>query len=100
MTERKRVGMYRWQTASAASPQVQHETYGDHAARSGMAARQRLKLVVQELRKRIRQSASGSKKGVRGVIRNIEAEFGLFASRKLHGLARRIEQKVESIRRS
>jgi hypothetical protein len=100
MTDQKRAGMYRLQTASAGSGQEQHETYGDHAAQSCMAARQRLKLVVQEFRKRIRQSASGSKKGVRGVIKNIEAEVGLLASRKLHSLARRIEQKVEIIRRS
>lgn len=90
---------YRVQTAYAKGRQTRHETYGDHAAGSGMEAKQRLKLVLAEFRKRIRQSVFGSKNGARNMIRHIEAEAGLLASRKLRNLARRIEQKVETIRR-
>ncbi|PKO25225.1 MAG: hypothetical protein CVU35_05180 [Betaproteobacteria bacterium HGW-Betaproteobacteria-8] len=110
MTNRKHVGMYQLQTSAAglagrtessrsrASREPVLETYGDHARASNMAARQRLKLVVQGLRERMRQSAKESKSRARSTMREVGAELGLLTSRKLYRLAQRIERKAQAIR--
>lgn len=112
MTNRKRVGMYQLQASAAgaaneanlpgsssrADKQPMLETYGDHARASNMAARQRLKLIVQGFRQRMRLSAKDSKSKVRSTMREIGAELGLLTSRKLYRLAQRVEQKAQVIR--
>lgn len=110
MTNRKHVGMYQLQTNAGQvvndrhSPNNQHrptnelETYGDHARRSNMARRERIKLIVQGFRQRFSRSAKNSRTIARSTIREVGAQVGLLASRKLISLAKRIEKKAEAIR--
>lgn len=110
MTDRKPAGMYQLQTSagnldncrrtSASQPKRHHEaeTYAEYADQSCMASRQRFKLITQGLRERILHSATSSKSVVRSSIREIGAQVGLAASRKLFRLAERIERKAVAIR--
>lgn len=110
MTNRKHAGMYQLQTSAGGfadnsgssgvrvGMERRLETYGDYARESGMAARERLKLVMQGFRDRIRQSAKDSKSMARSTLCEVGAEVGMMASRKLYRLAQRIEQKAGAIR--
>lgn len=110
MTNRKHVGMYQLQTNAGQVVNDHHsprnkqypthelETYGDHARRSNMARRERIKLIMQGFRQRFSRSAKSSKTIARSTIREVGAQVGLLASRKLFSLARRIEKKAEAIR--
>lgn len=109
MTNRKHVGIYQLQvnagrfddhrsSASGQRPIHQLETYGEHARRTNMAKRERIKLIVQGFRQRFSHSAKNSRTIARSTIREVGAQVGLLASRKLLSLARRIEKKAEAIR--
>lgn len=111
MSDRKHVGMYQLQTSTGEFNESQNsstlkrshshqlETYGDHARQSGMATKQRFKLIIQGLRERVHQSRKNSKTIARSAIREAGAQLGFRVSRKLHRLADRIEEKAEAIRR-
>lgn len=110
MTDRKPAGVYQLQTSAgklgncrrtlASQPKRHHEveTYAEYAEQSCMASRQRLKLITKGLRERILHSATSSKSLVRSSIRELGAQVGLVASRKLFRLAERIERKAVAIR--
>jgi hypothetical protein len=110
MTDRKPAGMYQLQTsagnledcrrtpASQSKRRPEAETYAEYANQSCMASRQRLKLIVRGLRERILHPATSSKSVVRSSIREIGAQVGFAASRKLFRLAERIERKAGAIR--
>ena len=110
MTDRKPAGVYHLQTRAgklghcrrtlASQPKRHHEveTYAEYAEQSCMASRQRLKLITKGLRERILHSATSSKSLVRSSIRELGAQVGLVASRKLFRLAERIERKAVAIR--
>jgi hypothetical protein len=74
------------------------ETYAQYARETCMASRQRLKLVTQELRARMRSSGRSPKGMLRDGLRQIGSHVGLAASRRLHRLADRIERKALSVR--
>lgn len=107
MSDRKHVGMYQLQTSAGKFDESQSltrssrhelETYGDHARQSGMATRQRFRLIVQGIRERVHQSRKDSKTLTGNAIREAGARLGFRVSRKLHRLADRIEKKAEAIR--
>lgn len=108
MANRKHMDMYQLQTHvggfvddrnSSGCRQVAHEleTYGEHARRSSMARRERFKLIVQGFRQRMSYSAKNSKILARSAIREVGAQVGMLASRKLFRLAQRIEAKAKAI---
>ncbi len=110
MTDRKPAGVYQLQTsagnldncrrapASRPESRLEAETYAEYADQSCMASRQRFKLITRGLRERIFQSATNSKSVVRSSMREIGAQVGLAASRKLFRLAERLERKAVAIR--
>lgn len=110
MTDRKPVDRYQLQTSAGRLGDGRHdsgagyrndreaETYAEYAQQTCMASRQRLKLIAQDLRERLRHSAKGSKGMVRNGLRQIGAQAGLAASRKLYRLAERLECKAVAIR--
>src|SRR5690606_14005426 len=110
MTNRKPAGVYQLQTSagnldrcqrtSVSQRKLHHEaeTYAEYADQSYMASRQRLKLIAEGLLERILHSATSSKSVVRSSMREIGAQVGLAASRKLFRLAERLERKAVAIR--
>lgn len=110
MTDRKPVGRHQLQTSAGRLDDGRHdsgvghrndrgaETYAEYAQQTCMASRQRLKLIAQGLRERLRRSARDSRSLVRNGLRQIGAQAGLAASRKLYRLAERIERKAAAIR--
>lgn len=108
MTNRKHPSMYQLQTtagrfdavdtASSKRGASQYaKTYGDYGHESGMATKQRFKLIIQGLGNQLRQSAKNSKSIARSAIRQAGAKVGIMASRRLYRLAKRIEEKALSI---
>ncbi|CAG0949515.1 hypothetical protein MTYP_00104 [Methylophilaceae bacterium] len=74
------------------------ESFSDHAGHTGTAARTRLKLIAQGVSERLHVSASRARTMGRAAMIEMEVRVGLFASRQLIRLARRIERKAEKIR--
>lgn len=87
-------------SATQAGERKYEETYGDYAQRSRMAARARLRLVMDEFGAQMHQSAHRGRQMARSAVRELSAQAGLLASRKLFKLAQRIERKAEAIRQS
>lgn len=87
-------------SAAQAGDTKYEETYGDYAQGSRMAARARLRLVIDEFGAHVHQSARRGRQVARRAVRELSAQAGLLASRKLIRLAQRIERKAEAIRRS
>lgn len=76
------------------------ETFGELAQHSGMAVCERFKLVVEGLHERVGRSGKSPRRLARRALRELGAQAGLFASRRLVRLAERIERRAEALRHS
>jgi hypothetical protein len=76
-----------------------HETLADQARHFGPTTRQRAKLVAREFASRLHISVSEAKIVGRNTIRQAGVRLALRVSRKLIGIAEKIEQKAHAIER-
>lgn len=74
------------------------ESLIEHAGHTGTAGRTRIKLVASEMRTRLKSSAKHAKALGKAAVIEAQIRAGLFASRQLIKLAKRIERKTEKIR--
>jgi len=72
----------------------QHETWFDYASQTGIAARQRARLVAKGLTERLKSSAARTQRKGRQKVKQLGLHAALAASHRLVEIASRIERRL------